>query len=117
MANFPSINPDYGVRQRSSPNVKVIQFGDGYQQRVVFGLNQNLKSYSVTFRNLPETGSLSADTITDFLDDRAGDGTAFSWTAPGESSASKYICLNWDKTIPFPNRATITAEFRQVKEP
>jgi len=117
MATFPSINPDYGVQKRSSPNVKTIQFGDGYQQRLVYGLNQNLKTYSLSFRNLPETGANSSDTIETFLDARAADGASFDWTPPGESAASKFICLNWDKTIPYPNRATIQAEFRQIVEP
>ena len=43
MATFPSITPTYGVRKTNRPNVRLTQFGDGYQQRVQFGLNQDPK--------------------------------------------------------------------------
>ena len=33
------------------------------------------------------------------------------------SGAGQYVCDNWNKRIPFPNRATINATFRQVFEP
>ncbi len=40
--------------------------------------------------------------------------TAVSITLSG---AGQYVCDNWNKRIPFPNRATINATFRQVFEP
>ena len=64
MATFPSITPTYGTRKTNRPIVKTTQFGDGYQQRVQFGLNQNPKVFSLTF-NVSET---DADTIETFLD-------------------------------------------------
>ena len=114
MANFPGINPDYGIAKRSTPIVKTIQFGDGYSKRITIGLNQNLKSYTVSFKNLSETDS---DTIESFLDARALDGESFTWTPPSESAASKFICINWTKTIPYANRATIQTVFKEVAEP
>tara|TARA_R100000781_G_scaffold28389_1_gene20983 strand:- start:2391 stop:2732 length:342 start_codon:yes stop_codon:yes gene_type:complete len=113
MATFPSITPDYGLRKNSKPNVRQVQFGDGYSMRTVFGLNQNLKKYNPKWTNISET---DADTISDFLDARAGS-ESFDWTAPGESSASKFVCTSWGKTIPYKNRATIQATFEQVAEP
>jgi len=117
MANFNNdvnINPDYGIRKVSSPKVRVVKMGDGYEQRLAFGLNQNLKEYSVSFKNLPET---DADTIETFLDARAADNQSFTWTPPGESAASKFVCIHWTKTIPFANRATIKTMFKEVAEP
>ena len=113
MAVFPSITPSYGLTKASNPNVRSVQFGDGYQKRVVYGINQNLKSYSPRWNNISET---DADTISDFLDARAGS-ESFEWTPPGESSASKFICSSWSKSIPYHNRATINATFEQVAEP
>ena len=120
MATFPNAstspsapNPGYGINKSSSPKVKQVQFGDGYSMRTVFGLNQNLKSYSPAWRNISET---DADTISDFLDARGGQ-ESFDWTPPGESSASKFICQSWSKTIPYHNRATIQATFDEVAEP
>ena len=113
MATFPSITPSYGIRKASAPTVRQVQFGDGYLMRTVFGLNQNLKAYSPTWKNISET---DADTISTFLDARGGQ-ESFDWTPPGESSSSKFICQSWSKTIPYNDLATISASFIEVAEP
>jgi len=112
MATFPSINPTYGVQKRSAPRVRAIQFGSGYQQRAQFGIQQNPKVYNLTF----EVSETDADTIETFLDARAVDNDSFSFTPPGETGSSKFICREWSKSIPYLNRATITATFEQVFE-
>ena len=113
MAAFPSITPAYGVQKSSAPSVRTVRFADGYEQRLTFGLNQNPKVYNLTF-NVSETDS---DTIETFLDARAADSASFTFTPPGESSSSKFVCETWSKTIPYLNRATIQATFREVFEP
>jgi len=112
MANFPSITPSYGQSKNSNPNVLETQYGDGYSSRLVFGLNQNLKVYSLAWNNISES---NADTIETFLDARGGS-ESFTFTPPGESSGT-YLCRSWTKTINYLNRATITASFQQVAEP
>jgi phage-related protein len=114
MATFPSITARYGISKQSKPNIRTVQFGDGYEQRLTYGLNQNLKIWKPEFSNISET---DADTIETFLDARAADNASFDWTPPGESSASKFICLSWTKTIPYKDRATIKASFQEVAEP
>ena len=114
MATFPSIDPSYGAQKRSQPNVRTVQFGDGYQTRLTYGINQNPKEWQLEFRNLTET---DADTIETFLDARADDNAAFDFTPPGESAGAKFVCETWSKSIPYVNRATIQATFRQVFEP
>ena len=42
---------------------------------------------------------------------------AFDFTAPGEPAAQKFVCEGWNKSIPYNNRATIQATFREVFEP
>ena len=111
MATFPSITPTYGTRKTNSPIVKTTQFGDGYQQRDQFGLNQIPKVFSLTF-NVSET---DADTIETFLDARGGT-ESFDFTPPGETSSSKFICRSWTKSMPYNNRATINATFEEVFE-
>ena len=110
---FPSIKPTYGVRKSSAPIKRVVRFADGYEQRVLFGLhkNQNPKSYSLTFK-VSET---DADRIEDFLEARGLDQECFNYTPEGES-AGKFVCDSWSKSIPYLNRATIQATFRQVFE-
>ena len=114
MATFPpsAPNPTYGTIKNSAPNIRIAQFGDGFQQRSTFGINQNLKEYNFTWSNISESDS---DLIEDFLDDRAGVEN-FDYTPVGESASKKMICRQWNKTIPYLNRATITAKFEEVAE-
>ncbi|MAK98030.1 MAG: hypothetical protein CL805_02600 [Citromicrobium sp.] len=119
MANFDtelsniSVAPCYDSQKRSAPNVRTVRFGDGYEKRLTYGLNQNPKIHNLTFK-VSETES---DVIETFLDARATDNLAFDYTPPGEASSSKFVCEEWSKSIPYLGRATIQATFRQVFEP
>ena len=115
MATFPSIAPTYGQRKKSAPLTRTIRFADGYEHRILFGLaqHQNPKIFNLTF----EVSETDADTIETFLDARANDSDSFTFTPPGESSSSEFVCEGWSKSIPYLNRATIQATFRQVFEP
>lgn len=113
---FPSIEASYGVTKKSAPNTRVIRFADGYEHRIQLGLSehQNPKEYTLAWNNITSTES---DTIETFLDDRAADRASFNYTPPGESTSYKFVCDTWSKKINLPNRATITATFREVYEP
>jgi len=113
MATFPSITPTYGIQKQSAPNVRKVQFGDGYESRFTMGINQDPKVYNLTF----EVSETDSDTIETFLDARAADFASFDFTPPGEGSSSKFVCETWSKSIPYLNRARIQATFRQVFEP
>jgi phage-related protein len=113
MATFPSITPTYGAQKTSQPKVRQVQFGDGYSQRLMVGLNQDPKVWSLTW----EVSETDADTIETFLNARAADGASFDWTPPDEATAYKWTCYDWSKSIPYLNRATIQASFTQVFEP
>jgi len=113
MATFPSITPTYGVKKTSKPNTKTVKLGDGYEHRLLFGLNQNPKIFNLTF----EVSETDADTIETFLDARAVDSASFTFTPPGESSSSQFVCESWNKSIPYLNRARVQVTFREVFEP
>ena len=115
MATFPDIKPTYGQRKSSAPLTRVVRFADGYEHRLLFGLaqHQNPKVFNFTF----EVSETDADTIETFLDARANDSDSFTFTPPGESSSSEFVCENWSKSIPYNNRATVQATFREVFEP
>ena len=115
MATFPSITPKYGQQKRSAPNTRVVKFADGFEHRILFGLaqHQNPKVFNLTF----EVNESDADVIETFLDARANDSDSFTFTPPGESSSSEFVCDAWSKSIPYLNRATIQATFREVFEP
>ena len=111
---FPNIEPSFPVKKSSSPNIRTIKFGDGYEHRITFGLHQNPKTFNLSWKNLSETDS---DTIETFLDAKAEDGASFTYTPPNESSAMQFKCPKWSKNMQFPTRATIQATFVQVFEP
>ena len=115
MATFPSIAPKYGQQKRSKPLTRTVRFADGFEHRILFGLaeHQNPKTFNFTF----EVSESDADTIETFLDARANDSASFTFTPPGEASSSQFVCEAWSKSIPYLNRATIQATFREVFEP
>ena len=82
MATFPSIQPTYGMRKKSTPRVRVSRLGDGYEFRALFGLpfTQDPKVYDLTF-NVSET---EADVIEAFLRSRVNDQASFTFTPPAE---------------------------------
>jgi len=113
MATFPDIDADYGASKRSQPRVRSIEFGSGYSQRVTFGINQDPKTWSLSWENRTAT---DANSIEDFLEARGGS-EAFDWSPPDESSTYKWICKEWQKTMPYSNLFNITATFVQVFDP
>ncbi|OHG61778.1 phage tail protein, partial [Salmonella enterica] len=82
------VDPDMGVD--SEPQVAVVKFGDGYEQRRVTGLNSNLKKYSVTIR----TKRQDAGYLEDFLSEHNGV-KAFLWTPPYGYRQIKVVCRKW----------------------
>ena len=114
MAFFPSIQADFGAVKTSDPKIRTVKFGDGYEQRIAFGINQDAKKWALTFKNLTETDS---DTIETFLEARAADSFSFSWSPPDESATYSWVCDAWSKTLTSAGLVTINATFRQVFEP
>jgi phage-related protein len=111
MAVF-TFTPSFPATEASKPRVRKTQFGDGYEQRVAFGLNTNPKEWSLTFA---ERTDAERDAIETFFDARGGT-ESFDWTAPG-GAAGKFVCEEWQNTLNSCNRNTLTATFRQVFEP
>ena len=111
---FPSIEASFGITKKTQPFVTQTRFQDGYEHRIIFGLHQNPKTFTLSWKNLSETDS---DTIETFLDARAEDGASFTYTPPNESSAMQFKCPKWSKNMQFPTRATIQATFVEVFEP
>ena len=113
MATFPDIKPTYGQRKKSQPKTRTIRFGDGYEHRLSFGLNQNAKIFNLTF----EVSETDADTLTNFFDTIAVSGANFTYTVPGESAMNFVVEGGYSKTVPYLNRARVQVTFRQVFEP
>jgi phage-related protein len=112
MATFPNYKPLYGASKNSQPTVRRVQFGDGYSQRLVYGLNQDPKEWTLEF-NITETEAAEIET---FLEARGG-AEAFDWTPPDTNTSYRWLCSNWSKSIDDPFRAVIRTKFVQVFEP
>ena len=112
MATFPISNPVYNTRFNTRPKIKVLSFGDGFEQRLTEGLNQNPLSVNLTF----ELSQTDADTAITFLNSRVEDGASFDYTLPSESSSRKFVCTSFPRSIPFLNRVTLSCTFREVFE-
>ena len=103
-------------KKDSAPLTRTVRFADGYEHQNIYldlAQHQNPKVFNFTF----EVSETDADTIETFLDARANDSASFDFTPPGEASSSKFVCESWSKSIPYLNRATIQATFREVFEP
>ena len=111
MATF-TYTASYSASESSKPRVSKVQFGDGYEQRLRYGLNVDPKSWQLTFTN--RTNS-EREQILGFLEARAGS-ESFDWTPP-RGSAGKYVCSEWNMDMTNFNNNTISATFVQVFEP
>ena len=111
MATF-TWTPSFEATESSKPRVQKFQAGDGYEQRIRFGLNTDPKEWPLTFAERTDT---ERDAILDFLEARAA-AESFNWTPP-RGDAGKYVCEEWQVTMRAYNFNTIQATFRQVFEP
>lgn len=103
--------PSFEIEQQKRPRVLRSQFGDGYQQRTVDGLNANPNRFPLTFQQRDQA---EADAIMAFLDNAAG-AANFDWTPPG-GVAGKYICPEYSRIRKNAAYSTINAIFEQVSE-
>ena len=113
MAAFPIANPKYNYTVSRQPAVNVISFGDGFEQRITQGLNQNPITLNLTF-DLSQTDSTTA---VNFLNARITDGASFTFLVPNENVTKNFVCLTYNTAVPYKNRVTLTCSFREVFEP
>lgn len=104
--------PEFGVEGDVTPNVTIVKFGDGYQQRQPAGMNTMTESWPLTFANREPDESAA---ILAFLVARGG-AESFDWTTP-EGIDIQVICSKWSKIPQKGGRFSITATFDQVFEP
>lgn len=112
MATF-SYTPDFGARINAKPRVRVVSFGDGYEQRQADGINARAETWDLQFQNRTDSDTAA---IVGFLEARNGV-EAFDWTPPNEVTAIKAVCREWNKSVDRYNLNTVTAQFQRVYEP
>lgn len=100
----------YTARKTVEPLVRVIKFGDGYEQRQGQGINRQPRSFTLKF---PYPIAV-ADEIDAFLRARGGL-QAFNYTHPGQS-AGIFVCRKWERENVTHGFDEITATFEEVYE-
>lgn len=109
MATFSYI-PSFEATEISKPHIRVFKAGDGYEQRVSFGLmTPKRKQWSLLFSNRTRA---ERDAIVAFLEARAGS-ESFDWIPP-RGAISKYVCEEWQATESNYNNNQIQATFQEV---
>jgi len=95
-----TVTPDKGMSRKGTSRVRVAKFGDGYEQRIVDGINNVEEQYSVNFSNRAKA---TIDDIVAFFESRKG--AAFNFNIPnsnvgGGETTIKVVCndysLNYD---------------------
>lgn len=82
----------YDDTKTVAPTVKVIKFGDGYEQRQASGINRKPRNFALKFtRSVAEI-----DSIESFLSAR-GAVESFKYIHPGQP-AGVFVCREWSRT-------------------
>lgn len=108
MATF-TWTPSVGANLSMRPTVRRVSFGDGYEQRLGFGINTQTQVWSLEFRGRTSSDAVAID---NFLRAR-GAVQAFDWTPPGGLPA-KFVCDEWSRSVDEPNIESVRATFKQV---
>jgi len=112
------IAPDRSLSRASTPRVLTASFGDGYEQRIVDGINNINETFSISFQNRSKA---EIDDITAFFVSKGGV-TSFDYTIPDSNVSPSYettvkvVCDSWNTVYVQTDCYTCTANFRRVYE-
>ena len=105
--------PEFAAEHSFDSQARVTAFGDGYRQRITFGLQPQLEEWRLSFERRTNT---ERDQIRDYLRGAKGV-TAFTWTDPRSGETGKFVCSEWSTEYVNFNNSTISATFRRLFEP
>ncbi len=98
-----------GATGKVKPRSKVVAFGDGYEQRAKDGINNDLRTYSVSFNGYKSR----VQEIQAFLTRHDGV-VSFHWQAPDRLEPRLYVCEEWTDTYHNGLIWELSATFREV---
>lgn len=108
MTTFTYI-PSYSAMVKQEPRVVSMKFGDGYEQRIQFGINQNPRKWDLSFNGKTQSEATAIDT---FL--KTANGVSFFYWAPPIGSIGKFICRSWNISLEDADIYTISTTFEEV---
>lgn len=103
-------NFNRNTNRTSTHRTLTAQFGDGYEQRVLDGINTKNETLTALFSN---RAWQDIETISAFLDAKA----ARSFDIVLQRETLKVICENYNITYTQPNVHTLSANLKRVYEP
>ena len=104
-------SPSYNISTSHQPRIKAIQYGEGYEQRLKDGINNNKLEFSLSFEQRNEA---EATAILHFLNAREGY-ESFYFKAPAPyGRIKKFVCKQYSSTFVFADNYTIQATFQEV---
>lgn len=105
--------PSYSSDTELEPKIKLIKFGDGWEQRSRDGINNTLLKISYTFDKRSEDETLA---ICHFLEQMAG-AESFIFVPPKPFGLTKkFKCSSYRERYNFYDNHTISANFEEVPE-
>jgi phage-related protein len=104
-------SPSYSLTANQQPNVLAIKFGNGYEQRLKEGINNNLLSLDLKFESRSETETVA---ITHFLNDKEGYKSFWFKTPSPFNVTKKFVSRSWSISQLFDDNYTISSKFDEV---
>ena len=111
---------DRGLGRKSAHRVLSAKFGDGYEQRVLDGINSKEDSFSISFKN---RDAEDINLIAGFFDLKAGKNFDFvitdTFSTGGNLATStiKVVCDSYNINYGQPTNHSLNCELRRVYEP
>lgn len=110
---------DRGMQRSSAHRILTAKFGDGYEQRVLDGINTKDDSFNISFNNRTAE---DINLIAAFFDDRAAKSFDFTVTDTFTSgnlsnTTMKVVCDTYNVVYLRENFHSLTCTLRRVYEP
>jgi phage-related protein len=103
--------PSYSNQLQFEPKIKQIKFGEGYEQRMKDGINNNLLKLQLKFNNR-KLHEYTA--IQHFLNSRQGYESFLYIPLPPFNTRKKFKCLIWNAIDEFYDNFNLEATFEEV---
>ena len=89
--------PSYNAKVNSKPKITIVQFGNGYQQRISDSINNNMVQLDLAFESRSEKETVS---ILKFFEERGGQESfvynmSEIFSKPLAKLSTKFICSEW----------------------
>jgi phage-related protein len=103
--------PSYNVQVSHDPRVHVIQYGDGYEQRIKDGINNNILKLNLSFE---ARSQLETTAILHFLNDKEGWGPFYFKAPEPYSLIKKFVCETFNSSFVFDDNYNIQCSLREI---